>query len=443
MSSQPTPSRWSLVSLFNRLFSGLMDAITDTRAPVTKTTYAVCHCFNLPQAQSFTPQMFENMVQDVDLACTVRAIALCKRTDRFQHETLIAVISLPGESTEALVFIERAGCWKGWSLRAALNASAESSSASLPVVNADPTQPQEQDSATLARDIITLLPKPSLFWKYATPGGSSPPFDQLPVIVKNSSNSSPSPDSDTLAKNEADQSRESVKTKGDGKAKYQGGTRRLFKSLRRQPEPDPSDINLDQPSANSNADHTFIYAITFPGENCEPPSVLDLAIVSKLVSEHRPSYSLVQHNCYFFAAAICKVMEQRFGGKKIRNFEFQESEPPPSWHDVQASSSTDTHPQAGVYHHQWLRKGNLKPIQILREDGPYFTEMVQELVTKFDDEREMHPVIKSRQTEGRLQQTRDELTETRARLTETEERMREMQRRLQQFEQPSSTLPGR
>ncbi|KAL0566898.1 hypothetical protein V5O48_015099 [Marasmius crinis-equi] len=385
--------------------------------------------------------MFEKLVQDVDLTCTIRAIALCKRTDGFQHETLIPIISLPGEPAEALVFIERAGCWHDWSFRAALNASAESSSASLPIVKADPTQPQEQDSARIARDIITLFPKSSLFWKYDAPGGSYPPFDQLPLIVKNSSRSSPSPD--TLARDEADQSKESVKMKGDGKAKYQGGTRRLFKSLRRQPEPDPSNIRLDQPSANSTADHTFIYAIIFPGENCEPPSVLDLAIVIKLVSEHRPNYSLVQHNCYFFAAAICKVMEQRFGGRKVRNVEFQESEPPPSWDDIQASSSTDTHSQAGVYDHQWLRKGNVKPIQILREDRPYFTEMVQELVTNFDDEREMHPVIRNKQTEGRLQETKAELTETRAKLTETEEKMREMERRLQQLEQRSPTLSRR
>ncbi|KAL0568132.1 hypothetical protein V5O48_013861 [Marasmius crinis-equi] len=422
---------------------------TQTKPP----NYAVSHCMNQPQPCLFTPQTFEKLVQDVDLKCTVRAIALCKRTDGFQHETLIPIITLPDEPTEALMFVERAGCWRDWTL---LNSSAES----LSTVKADPTQ-QEQHNATKARDIITLFPKSSLFWRYDTTKGSNLPFDQLPLIVKDSSTSYPSPDLDALVKNEADQSRESfTRTKGDGKAKHYkgGGPRRLFKRRR---EPDPVDTSLDEPPANWKADHAFIYAITFPqGENCEPPSVLDLAIVIKLVSEHRPNYSLVNHNCYFFAAAVCKVMEQKFGGRKVRNAQFRYSDPPPTCPDVQASSSTDTHPQAGVYDSRWLQKAGIKPIQILREDGQYFKEMIKELVTNFDEECKVHRVTRHEQTEGKLQEARvelaetraeltgilqereDELTQTRARLTEMEERMREMERRLQQFEQPSSTLPG-
>ncbi|KAL0566887.1 hypothetical protein V5O48_015111 [Marasmius crinis-equi] len=408
----------------------LLDSL-NTEVP--KPRYAVCQCIRLPHAQSFSPQMFECLIQEIDLECTVRAIALCKRTDGFQHETLIAIISLPGktgEPEEALVLLERAGSWHGGVETYLRNSSESSSSGSSGSASgssgsasgsslswSDPSDAQPPHHYRMAKDIITLLPESSLYWRYDH-RSPQPPFHELPQIIKNSSTSRPLPQ--TFVK----QSEQPDSAGANGESK--GGALRLFKGLRR-PQQEPSE---DQPSMNSKADHAYIYAITFPEGGPDPPTVLDLAIAFKLVSEHRPEYNVAQHNCYFFAAAICKVMARKFGGKKDRNKEFHESQPPPSWHDVEASSFTDTHPQAGVYDHQWLRKGNREPIQILREDGPRFTKTVQELVTKFDDERKMHPVIKNKQREE----------EMRAELKGKEERIQELERRLQQLEQPSSRL---
>ncbi|KAL0569207.1 hypothetical protein V5O48_012763 [Marasmius crinis-equi] len=430
MPPQSTPPRWSFSRIVRRLFSWIMSANRNTDTDLSKSPYAVCQCLNLPHAQSLPSGMFENMVQEKDLECTIRAIALCKRTDGFQHETLVAIISLPGEPAyHALAFLERAGSWHDWSVEASMRNSGDS----LPL--ADPGKPKVPHRKVMARDIITLLP--SLYWRYHRSLQSlDPPFHELPQIIKKSTGSFPS--SDTWAGDTGKQTELARVTQGEGMAKGpQAGP--LFEPGRQQRD---HELTEDQPpaaegeqrqtpppaAANSEVDHVFIYAIMFPEEAHNPPTVLDLAIAFKVVSEHRPDYTLVQSNCYFLAAAICKLMAKKFGGRKVQNKELDVLQSPPS------SSATES----GTYELQWLRKAGLKPRQILREDSPRLTRMVEELVAKFDVERQAHPVMKNRQTEARLTESEAKLTESEAKLAESNKRVRELELRLQQLSQRTS-----
>ncbi|KAL0570981.1 hypothetical protein V5O48_010979 [Marasmius crinis-equi] len=413
MPSQPTPTRWSLVGLVGRLFSRFMAPFGNThaRSEPLGSPYAVCHCLKLPHAQSILLEMFGSMVQEKDLKCIIRAIALCKRTDGFQHETLIAIISLPGQP-DALVFLERAGSWYDWSLQTYLHSSAEVSTYSLPL--GDPSQPQTSHHERMAKDIITLLPKSSLYWRYPkSHDRSNLPFHELPHIIKKSSTSSPSPD--TLV-DEVEQT-ESARVTGEGMARPQGEPLQSFKGSRRQ-----RDVSEDQPSANSEADHAFIYAIVFPEGDSNPPTVLDLAIASRVVSEHRPDYSLMRNNCYFFAAAICKTMERQFGGKKIWNQDFHESQPPPRDVDDPPNSAN-------------LKAGGLRPLQILRDDRVRFTTMVDALVTRFEEERKTHPVMASRETREELRREVTTNNKLQAELREKDAALKAKDAELQQLRQ--------
>ncbi|KAL0565408.1 hypothetical protein V5O48_016616, partial [Marasmius crinis-equi] len=363
-----------------------------THKELKKPPYAVCHCVNLPHAQSFAPQIFRFIVRDIDLKCTIRAIVLCKRTDGFQHETLIPIISLPGEPAEALAFLERAGPWPGWSFQASLHNSVESSALLLPLP--DPVQAQTPHRDTISRDIITLLPKSSVYWRYhKSPEHSYPPFHKLPRIIKNSSTSSPSPD--TFVEDS-----QSIRSKGSA--------RRFVKGLRRQRG--SSEVQL---SPNSEADHAFIYAIVFSETDPNPPTVLDLTIVMNVVSDYRPDFDLVQHNCFFFAAAICKVMKRQFGGKKVRNGEFHELPPPP----FDADS-----PPCSVE----LKAAGLRPLQILREDGARFNTMVDALVSEFEEKRKAHPTIVRRDKLGQVNAEQRELDTKQRRIDESGEIRRDM-----------------
>ncbi|KAL0569538.1 hypothetical protein V5O48_012426 [Marasmius crinis-equi] len=320
--------------------------------PPPKLSYAVRRCANLPHAQLFTPHVLEDFLTDRDLKCTIRAIAMCKRTDGFQHETLIPIISLPGEQVYALTFLERAGFW--------------------PV--SSPQNSQIQGLA-VARDVIALFPESSLYWRYHN-SPEYPPFHKLPRIVKKSSVTYPSPG--TLVKDGTEEP-EPARVEGEGEAESQGWTRRLIKGLRRR-QHDPS---KDRPSANSKADHAFIHAIVFPEESPNPPTVLDLAVAFKVVSEDRPDYLLWQLNHFFFAAAVCKLMEWRFGGTKAWNKEVHESEPPSC--DVDGPLSHEIN----------LKAYGVEPLQIIRENS-YFNTRVDALVDKFEEERRAHPLIASR-----------------------------------------------
>ncbi|KAL0569536.1 hypothetical protein V5O48_012424 [Marasmius crinis-equi] len=337
-----------------------------------KLPYAVCRCANLPHAQSFTPVIFERMVQGHDLKCTIRAIAMCKRTDGFQHETLIPIISQPGEQADALAFLERAGSWPVSSLRNFLGS----------LISGDAGRTRVRPRNTMHKDIITLLPEPSLYWRYynnipsyrdycrSIP--SYRPFRELPQIIKDLSVTLPS--ADTLVKDEAEQP-ESARVEGEGESESRGRwTRRLFKGSRRQ-----HGTSKCLPSKNSDADHAFIYAIEFPEGNPDSPTVLDLAIASRVVSEDQPSYNMAQpYNCFFFAAAICKLMERRFGGKRVWNQEFHESELP----------TRDVDDPLGLV--MSLKADGLRPLQILRDDRALFTTIVDALVEKFEEERKVH-----------------------------------------------------
>ncbi|KAL0572961.1 hypothetical protein V5O48_009004 [Marasmius crinis-equi] len=378
----------------------------DTDSP----PYAVCRCSN-GYAQTFTSSLFDGMIQEVDLQCTIRAIALCKRTDGFQHETVVPIISLPNKSEQALVFLERAGYLHDRSFQTPLHASSESSNTSFGK-QPNPRQPQKRHPVKEANDVITLLPETSLYWKHHIDSKSPDlPFEKLPSAIKQSSLSSPFWTTLVAAEGEKDQGR-------------------LLKRWRSR-EPDAND-----PPENSRADHAFIYAITFPeaerSGGTAPPTVLDLAIAFRLVSRHRPNYDLAQHNCYFFAAAICKVLQEKFRGTKVPSPNLRALPSPPCDNSPSSSDNSAPEVEAGACHHEWLRKGKLRPLQILRDDDPYFIEMVDTLVTKFDEERGAHSVIKSREMEGKL----------RAELKEKDAKMQEMERQLQLYEARFSASAG-
>ncbi|KAL0569468.1 hypothetical protein V5O48_012494 [Marasmius crinis-equi] len=272
----------------------------DTCSDSASSPYLIPRSGSLPSAGHYPipPLYFSQMLKEEDLQCTVRAIALCKRTDEFEYETLIPVVSIPGQAMPALALVERGG----------------------KDINDDQTPAQSQP-----KDIITLLSNSCLYWRY---NGTEPPYHQLPQIIERASTTTPSPDAFV------GEEKESV---------------------------------AKEPTPNSQADHVFIYAIEFTGEDVEPPTLLDLALVFQAVS-------VSDYPTHYFAAAMCKLMERLFRGRKILNECFQE---PEEEHDGDSLK---------------LRADGFRTLRIVRDDTPSFTRMIDELVKKFEEERKGHPL---------------------------------------------------
>ncbi|KAL0572600.1 hypothetical protein V5O48_009361 [Marasmius crinis-equi] len=377
MSHHSTPPRSLLVKIIGslpfRLLFRLILAVDNFTRPRTEprikhSPYAVCNRVLFPHPTSYHVSTFCRLVQKADLECKVCAIVLCKRTDGFQHDTLVPIISVPGEPAKAIMFLERVGGVRSWDKP--IYRQNDLGSISLLKLASQKFNPDMSVIEIFCQDIFTVFPEPSLFWRYdENPGSQYPPFHQLPHLIQDLSVSYPSLD--------AFVQEEQLESASVENQVEEGGARRSFESSNL--EHGSRQIHLSQ-VPNAKADHAFIHAVVFPEGHPNPPTVLDLAVAALVVSDYRPKGHGLPRDCDMFAPAVCKLMQQRFEGVKVENGELDG----PGRSRLQPTS--DSPP---IYKH--VKADGLTALQVVCDDSPGFTDMVTEMVALFENARVAHP----------------------------------------------------
>ncbi|KAL0567329.1 hypothetical protein V5O48_014663 [Marasmius crinis-equi] len=237
--------------------------------------YTVNQVAGYNQHASFPLKNLECDLKIIDDDCKVRLIALCKRPQGVQHESIAALISFPPSSgapdaprLERPIIIERgiprdpnSSTYSALSLDAVV-ASSTSSSTSL---SRPRVTPELVSKSRMAADTVTVIHTTCTRW-------------DLQSLVR------------AAAESQVD------------------------------PAPDPSTTNQSESTTPPiSSQHSDTYVLQY--EEGQGPTLVDLVAIASMVSENWPNYGALKENCYYFAAMVFGVVGKVFTANRVKNVE--------------------------------------------------------------------------------------------------------------------------